>query len=560
MNDKRLAVLATLTLLLLTIVYFATGEPDRNPAGHDPGREARWTDGPRLHLDADPEGTAAPPGRDPLRGVSAASGTGYPTIECVGPLGNPVVGATVFGLADHRERRLGLTGADGRLNADLARVTELSADGEHSTGALTMPPAGWAPVTRIELTRTLRVHGTVLNHAGEPIGGVHVLAYAEGQEPSRAAIEDALSSLSGGWLRHALTGGDGRFTLQLPASADTFVFRAAGAGHRVPRSRPERVHDGQVLTLLAERVFGVRVVLGTEEGSPGRAPKWCWAPPGPRWEGEVGTVMTGFSGTIEGRLLGLRWETMTSEWSGTIVIVVSSPSADAALGPLRVAGHPAGYRAFEVEVEIPALTGGELPSLRIPLEPVCTARASLEIVLRWPADGLNGGPSPSQGRPVAVVRLLGLDGQGSFELPLFTFFEESLVIEGVPSGRYDTDLRLPLSARSLAELEGGRTIDLPPDGRATLRFDLTRTASVALELDCRERPGYRSDFLFEVHAAGREGQAEMAVMGRAPYVLRGVLPGEYTLYAYRPFGQPVVRSFVVSEEDLGEVMTLEVAD
>lgn len=447
-------------------------------------------------------------------------------------VGAACTGAEVF-IGDGVDANwVGTTDPEGRVEFALApgRWDEILARMAGSATVVQRRPdglrAGDDLVLRLEGSSTIRgrVQWTDGTSAGE---GLDVLAIPPriADDPMRATRECLFAHPA---VARTLTRADGTFELRDTRGSDPYLLIAGGRGLIVPEF-PVAVRSGTVDAVVTiGAVFGIRVLFTEADGTPAHL--------GPVWQ----TRGTPWSCTFENqgcapissaevlaRVAGIDSESLgQTDAELTFLFACPTRSTPAASAVLR--GRPPGYAPYIGEVP---LAVGIAPHVCV-LERTSPGFGTVELVLEDHDDAVT-----SRLDAVGAVHFEAESSGERFKLPVFEGPRATTRFDDVPFGAY----------RVRFERAPGLTTFPPADqsaltttvGPVPARIEIGALPRNALEIDVRSRDGTPWTGTLSLLIGRRPpkelGEGRSSVSGRvvdflrAPYLLTGIDPGNYTV-------------------------------
>jgi len=256
----------------------------------------------------------------------------------------------------------------------------------------------------------------------------------------------------------------------------------------------------------------------------------------------------------------------TSVPPGMLLWVYSSDTESETLGPIRLDHELAGFAAGVERVNA-GTVAAEIPTHVVALEPTHFGRATVEIVFtsRAGTDGAVRVRDVKEG----LLRLTDQD-RNAWDFLVESGNDGHAQVHGVPCGRYRARYvsqpfqfppRTEPAIELLVEAVAGAKLEVPLDGTGWVRLSVRRKDGTAYS-------GQIQLSLFEGEH-GQRGEREFRTRlttGRslgAPYLIEGLAPGRYTVFAHMPtFRSESGSHFIVLDVRDGEetVVSASVAD
>jgi hypothetical protein len=443
--------------------------------------------------------------------------------------GAPLEGARVFTNGERGWTLRGLTESSGILALDIVADSTVQvagrADGLAPARSTSTPPH--TAEVRLVFEPGERICGVVRTHAGAaPRTPVRLLAFSR-ERPIETLVQRSEHLIAGDpTLLLAQSDADGAFCIDGVTPGDVYALACGGHGY-VSRSGVTSVEAGKLdVSIEVTRLFGVGIQFIDRTGEHvvsalgGRGlDGWCEAPLS-RFHGTIG---------IEALLAGLdpKWANVPPNmvfWS-----YVSDTDADT-LGPVRldheIAGYAAGVERFDA-----GIVSQEVPVVVVPLEPVRSGRATVDVVFTSTAES-DGGTRVRQPREGRLV-LRGDDGV-EWVFAVSAAEADRASVHGVPFGSYRaryvaTPFQFPARGLEPVALEVGA------EGA---RFEVSLTGTGWIRLALKRPDG--SDYSGQVQLSLLEGEVKVQPNGsfrgsatavrpvNAPYLIEGLAPGRYT--------------------------------
>jgi hypothetical protein len=444
----------------------------------------------------------------------------------------PIVGATVWSSGDVQVPcLLGDTDENGVLELH-GSIEALTVERKGFATATEVPRDTAADGQLIVMWREARITGQLLDVRGVPTPKRPLLlAYREGSAPSKSSI---LSWHARRWPGLHITRADrlGAFEFTGLQHGERYTLAVAGEGLVLPERRPGVLAGETGVALVVRQLFGAVIQVVHVGGEPLRTSSRLWALPGPQWTWPEREWRGLATDSLEGALCGLDAAETSRDWSGRFVWLfwTEAPSEPDELGPIRFAGHLAGYEPVEVDVELPQVIN-DLAEVRLELTPTATEWGELRVSLLH-GDSLSPGIPTSVRGGVGDFVLKSADTGQMFIRTLADFVEDEIWLEGVPAAEYLLYLTSKHGAFNSAQPAGPIHVRIEGGREHAATIDLSELCSVRFDVDSGGG-AYKGDLGLEIHRLDTPSSTFVS-FENPPYVLRGLSKGQYRFTMYVP--------------------------
>lgn len=387
-------------------------------------------------------------------------------------------------------------------------------------------------VLSFELLPERVVHGRVIDSGGGSVSGARfeVIAWSSNSVSVPHALWDRAKR---GDPATFLTRTDesGNFELTRLDPRTEYYLVAGGQGKI--SSGAERANVGtDFVEIRVASAFGVIFQLQDPDGGSPKVSKSYVAGPGDLQilhPPSVGTdyVCNGLEPMAGGRT------SLDNLSPFKLVVFVTGRSGETRMGPFHVTGHLPGYRDFETVIDATPVLDG-IQTVHYTLEP--TSNGSGMLIVDLQGDDMLGSQSLDTDYPMMQVYMTPEEGhRQAYMLPSA---HGPHVIDGIPFGSYDVVAFAQASTTPLSSDAKGR-ITIGPEPK-TIRFDMSKTASIELALDSRhldrEQAGVRVRLLEIEGISGQSltGAVTVFNFARPPYLIPGLSKGRYLVQVLEP--------------------------
>lgn len=520
--QRVLVVSAGAILLALGYVWLFRGQEPVH-RGHPFIPEAKFRDATVQH-EPDPFGEANNT-REPATPESIAALTRASTIRVRSNTGSVIPRASVWLLAP-AAMRLGETDALGVFESRLpeagAFVLAATAQG-HVTASLSYeaePPAE----VEFELEVESEITGVVTWSDGhESAVGCSVAAWVDGYRPDRAAFEQVRRGVPVPNLVMATTAEAGAFTLRGLSARSRYTLTAATIGGLVLHEAQGNAPGGGSARLELAPVFAGIVQLQEVNQRPLRAGSKVYGR-GPGWfqvaeEGEAETIIGIPSACfliLDSDLSSLSPTTMPVQ-----MVLLSAPSRSQLLDGVVYEVEVPGYDPVWSSLRIPPLSGRP-KTFTLFLSPNAAEWGTLHVRVEGPSLEIQ---PDGAGKLLGLLQLVDENGR-LVGTPIPKPVGRTVVVEGIPYGRYQARLRLLDGSGYLPAEDRTAPVTIGKDV-AQLVLDATTRGCMLVRLNHTGGQSYEGAAVIRLY--GPQGTTYVT-FDEAPYALEALAPGTYTVY------------------------------
>lgn len=322
----------------------------------------------------------------------------------------------------------------------------------------------------------------------------------------------------------------GEFVISGLLAHSVYQLTAGGGGVGTRNSKSWEVPSAAPCEIEVEGLFGAQIqVVGLGEAPLWEAPgfQWFWSPD-----------RSGASGldldSISARLSGIDETERAVESPNPKTMLFLGPYALESLGPIWIQGTPAGCFPLDRNVFVPRVSEG-LSSIRI--EADCRTIAKGTVLVRFRNLPAGDDRVHHRARRFGRVLLWPLDDQGGvLHCPFLSWGSQTpLEIDDVPVGRYRVSLSTEggfanhPSENDVVEVRSGSTCEAS--------FELGQSCSAEAVILTRDGKEHTGEALIG-SVRSDDGTWSTAYFPRPPYLVQGLVPGDYLFTIYRPFHDP----------------------
>lgn len=427
------------------------------------------------------------------------------------------------------------TGESGEIRVDRLRLRDsVEVTAEHPDYVpfrrVLVPPVD--DTTRITLVPWGRIAGLVVDSNGAPVGTKPlVLAHLVSQPPGKQQVLDAIRAHRKGVPVKELVVTEanehGEFSLERLVTGSSYSLLCGGGG--VALLQPMVVSpDSEPLVVQVEALFGAR--LSVEGVPPGAAvlweipePAWFWDPDGTRASGFETDSLTAI-------LVGLEVQETVRAPALPLPLLFFGPPELEAVGPIRFQGTPAGYSPIATNLTLPRITG-TIPSATLDSAPVVPAWGKISVRFL----GVQQNEDVERLGRLGRILLSSAETGSVLEKPFTTWSPGAAEVGGVPFGRYAASISTEAGYTNYPSVERWIDVDSSSDTE-TVSFDLIQECQVEVAAVRRSGELVEGELLIEVAQSAQDDWFSSFVgFRRSPYVVQGLVPGQYQFAIYKPF-------------------------
>lgn len=383
----------------------------------------------------------------------------------------------------------------------------------------------------------VRVSGRVVTTTGAAITGMPwVLLFPTSRPPTKADVALAVSGTSLPYSGVHLTRADERGYFEIVGiESDVEMSGVVGGGGNISPTVQKglRARSGE-FELIANPMFAVNIQLRDRTGVPLRSNKALWKVPGPQWTFPAGEFKAIGADCLQAVLAGLSVEQTLRQASGNMVIMLTSTSDAARIGPISFQGTPAGYSPCNQSVWAERVTD-KIPVALVELEATTNQWGSLTVTF----EGLPMRRDLRTSTRVQELGFLEFDGgsaESSWQYKLFTLPSEPLRLDNVPAGVYRVKL---YTAQSYVRFSSTPDTIVVSETEVAARanFDMRQSCAVEVRIVDRDGKDCLGAATIELSRDRSSGyHSTFFVFSRAPYMFEGLLPEKYGFTLHQPFG------------------------